>query len=147
MLKTLASAALLVPLLITGCADDADEAEGTDVDSPAAPETSESADPTAEAEAAIQAYFDAMREGDTETICALEEDFWKQTKYDSAEACLDDAANNQPQSVWAEDVTVVEIVDNGTNVTAVIEPNVSSPAQAQIVLAEVAGRWQVTSLQ
>lgn len=146
---------LILTFLLSGCGGDADD-DGASVDPPDAGTASASAEPTtaaaapteAEADATVQAYFDAMRAADTATICALESEALKTLKYDDPAACADDLANQTEQMVWAEDIPVVEAaVSEGTGYLTV-RPNAGDDVtEALVTLRAVDGAWQVDALQ
>ena len=112
--------------------DEADEA-------PAVPDE-------AAAEAAVQAYFDAMRAGDAAAVCALESEDYQVFRYgETGQACLDDLGNGTEQLVWADPVVVVSLEVDGVGATAVLQPNAGSDAQATMTLQATDGEWRVFS--
>ena len=138
-MKTPALAALAVAaLLVSGCGgddDDLDDPNAGEESSTASAAPTESSAPEQDAEAVIQDYFAAQRAGDAAAICALEAESWQVFKYDaSGQACLDDLANNTPQTVWADPVVIVSIEESELGVDAVLQPNAGSDAQAAITL-------------
>jgi len=100
----------------------------------------------AAAEAAIQAYFDAMRAGDAAAVCALESENYQLFRdNETGQACLDDLGNNTAQPVWADPVVVVSLEVDGVGATAVLQPNAGSDAQATMALQATDGAWRVFS--
>lgn len=146
----LAAALCAAALLVSGCGgdDDTDEPTSGEESSAVAEESPTAEEAGPDAEAAIQDYFAAQRAGAAAAICALEDESWQVTKYGEAgDACLADAANNTEQAVWADPVTIVTIDEVDGTVTAVLEPNASTPDQATIVLTQGDDGWLVTSFR
>lgn len=143
------TAALATLLVLPSCGDDSkpgDDAEPARESSstPTADDTPE--EPATSPETVIQDYFAAQRVGDAAAICAFEDDAYETFKYgEPGQPCLDDAANNQAQPVWADPVVVVSLDQSGSTATAVLEPNAGSPAQATMTLTAVDGEWLVTA--
>lgn len=97
----------------------------------------------------IASWFSAARRGEAQAKCALETEAYQELQYDSAgQACLDDAANGQPQPAWNESVKIVSLDESGDTATAVVQPNSSNAAEATVVLRKTpdAG-WLVASFQ
>jgi ABC-type glycerol-3-phosphate transport system substrate-binding protein len=96
--------------LLAGCGGDDSSTTTTAAAAPAVTETTASGG-GADAETTLRDYFTAIHTGDTETICALENDTLETFKYDATgQACLDDLSNQRAQAaIPAGDA--IEIVD------------------------------------
>lgn len=140
------------PAASAGSSDDTSPAEPSSTSSEAAPASpatpSEAALPdAAAAEAAIQAYFDAMRAGDTEAICALETESFKVLKYEDPALCFEDLANQQPQAAWAEEIGIVDFAADSSPAYFTITPNAGDDVTtAYITLVAEGGQWLVGGL-
>ncbi len=147
MRRVLLPLAVSAVLLVPACGeDDPQPADAPSTSSPSPSDTPSAVEPEGSPEDVIQAYFAAQRVGDAEAICALESEQLEIFKYDEAgQACLDDAGNNMAQPVWAEEIVVVSTQEVPGGISAVIQPNAGSDAQATIVVVAVDGEWQIGS--
>jgi hypothetical protein len=161
--RSVLAPALLLALgaLVTGCGDDGGADPPTEP--PAQPPAAGSADPStptegtaaavdvpdeADAELTVKAWFEARRTGDTATICAFESEDYQVFQYGDPAGCADDAANQQPQSVWAEDVPVTSVTvdDAAGTAQATVTPNAGDTVtEATVGLVALDGEWLVAS--
>lgn len=117
------------------------------VSTPAANSTAAAAGAT-DPRTTIAAWFTAARTGDAKAKCALESDVYQQEQYNGiGQACLDDAANGQPQPVWAVKTKIVSLDEQGDFASAVVEPNANTPDQAIVAVAKESGGWRIASFQ
>jgi hypothetical protein len=127
-----------------GCGGDEEKSSSpvSTAEQAAAPEGA--ADPRS----AIQAWFTAKRLGKGDAGCALESDDYQTQQYGSpGQPCLDDEANKQPQTVWAEQIRIVSLKDSGDSALATVEPNAGTAARAQIGLVKTGGGWLVDTFR
>lgn len=132
-------AVALATLGASACGDD---------DSTADPAASDQASVAAAPapEETIDAWFAAARLGKAADKCELETERYMTEQYGGAgAACLEDAANTQPQPVWAEEIVIVDSEISEDSATVTVEPNAGSSASATVGLTLVDGVWKVDS--
>ena len=97
---------------------------------------------------AITQFFEAKRVGNAELGCSLESKDFQIAQYKSAgQACLDNLANKQPQTVWAEEIKIDKLDEAPDSAAARIRPNAGSDTPAEITLVRGDGGWLVNSLR
>jgi hypothetical protein len=98
-------------------------------------------------EAIIQ-FFEAKRVGNAELGCSLESKDFQIAQYKQAgQACLDNLANKQPQTVWAKKIKIDKLDEAPNSAAATIRPNAGSDTPAEITLVHGEGGWLVNSLR
>ena len=97
---------------------------------------------------AINQFFAAKREGNTELGCSLESKDFQIAQYQgTGEACMKSSVNQQPQKVWAETIKIDKLDEAPNSAAARIRPNAGSDTPAEITLVKGEGGWLVNSLR
>lgn len=129
---------------MAGCGGDKEQPAGASSTGEQATAQKGASDPRA----AIQEWFTAKRLGEAEAGCALETENFQTLQYDApGQPCLDDAANKQPQAVWAETIKIVSLEESADSALATIQPNAGSAAEAQVGLVKADGAWLIDTFR
>ena len=135
-------AALALALPIAACGKKKEDPAKLPVTGPGAPKGAPSP-----REAIIQ-FFEAKRVGNTELGCSLESEDFQRAQYNGvAEACLRSSVNQQPQTVWREEIKIDKLDEAPDSAAARIRPNKQSNEPAEITLVRGQGGWLVNSLR
>ena len=135
-------AALVAALAFGACGSKKSEPQTVPVEGPGAPKGADSP------RAAINQFFEAKRTGNTELGCSLESKDFQIAQYQGAgEACLKSSVNQQPQTVWAEEIKIDKLDEAPDSAAAKIRPNKGSDTPAEITLVRGEGGWLVNSLR
>jgi len=133
-------AVAIATLGVTACGDD-DSTTDTAASDQAAPAA---AAPTPEQ--TVEAWFTAARLGEAADKCELETERYMTEQYGGpGDPCLEDAANTQPQPVWAEEIVIVDSQTSGEIATVTVQPNAGNDATATVGLTKVEGIWMIDS--
>ena len=104
--------------------------------------------PIASPEDTIDAWFAAARVGDAVDKCRIETDRYQSEQYGGpGRPCLQDAANQKPQKVWATDVKIVESLVGEDQATVTVQPIAGTDDVAGINLTKVDGVWMIDSFR
>ena len=97
---------------------------------------------------AIIGFFAAKRLGETEKGCNLESKDFQVAQYNGVgPACMKSSVNQQPQTVWAEEIKIDKLEEAPDSAAAKIRPNAGSDTPAEITLVRGDGGWLVNSLR